>query len=103
MNIANALVLAHPGSGWGHMGGNDWSGWMWLWGTIMMLLWIAVIGVAVWLVIRFAGPRRDDSRRDETRPQDVTGTESARRILAERYARGEISSEEYDERLAKLR
>lgn len=103
MDIANVLVLAHPGSGWGHMGDDGWSGWMWLWGTLMMLLWIAVIGVAVWLVVRFAGPHRDGPPREDTRPRDVTGTESARRILAERYARGEISGEEYDERLAKLR
>lgn len=33
----------------------------------------------------------------------ATGRERAREILAERYARGEISTEEYEERLAKLR
>ncbi|WP_222869915.1 SHOCT domain-containing protein [Actinomadura decatromicini] len=94
MNIGYALAIAGQGDRWGHMGNDGWSGWMWLWGTLMMLFWIAVIGAAVWLVVRAATQRR---------AEPPTGRERARELLAERYARGEISTEEYDERLAKLR
>lgn len=45
-----AFVLADT-HGWGHMDG--WGGgWMWLWGTLMMLSWVAIIAAAVWLVSR---------------------------------------------------
>ncbi|MGC1513049.1 MAG: hypothetical protein WA797_09065 [Acidimicrobiales bacterium] len=33
--------------GWGHMDG--WGGgWMWLWGTLMMFSWVAIIAAAIW-------------------------------------------------------
>ena len=38
-----------------HMWGG---GWMWLWGSLMMLFWVAVIAVVVVLVAR--GPHRKD-------------------------------------------
>ncbi|MEU8344859.1 SHOCT domain-containing protein [Spirillospora sp. NPDC048832] len=98
MNIGYALVAAAPGDGWGHMGNGGWSGWMWLWGTAMVLFWVIVIGAAAWLVARAAMPRRT-----RTPGSSAVRLEHAREILAERYARGEISTEEYDERLAKLR
>ncbi|NKZ04291.1 SHOCT domain-containing protein [Actinomadura latina] len=79
------------------MGNGGWSGWMWLWGTAMVLFWVAVIGAAAWLVARAAAPRRTGAP-----GPGKPGLEHAREILAERFARGEISTEEYDERLAKL-
>jgi putative membrane protein len=66
-------------------GGGGW----WIWGTLMMVVAIAVIALVVWLIVR--NPRADDGR-----------STSARDILSERYARGEIDSEEYEERLRKL-
>ena len=74
---------------WGdHMRGWD-GGWMWLWGTLMMLTWVAIIAAAVWLIIRSV--RGDgDSRR-------------AREVLDERFARGELTVEEYRERREALR
>ena len=51
------------------------------------LLWLVVLGAATWFVVRRLGPRE----------------RQATDILAERYARGEMSSEEYRERLAELR
>lgn len=56
------------------------------WGWLMMLLfWAAIIFVIVW-VVRSTGntPQRDG--------------DSARRILDERFARGEIEREDYEER-----
>jgi len=85
---ATATLLAQTDDGWwGHMRG--WGGgWMWLWGTLMMLTWVGLIAVAVWLVARSLGG---------TRPN------RAREILDERYARGELTTEEYRERLDGLR
>lgn len=56
------------------------------WWPIWAILWIAVIGALVWW---FA--RRRDRRHD---PLD-----RAREIIAERYARGELTAEEYRARL----
>ena len=88
-----AGVLAHH-DGWdGHMGwGGGW--WMLIWGTLMMA---GLVVLVVWLVRTTAtggGVSRGSGSED---PFD-----SARRILAERYARGELSTEEYRERLDEL-
>jgi putative membrane protein len=56
------------------------------WWIPLALLWAALIGTVIWLVIR------------TIRNRGRTGMERAREILAERYARGEISGEEYRER-----
>lgn len=75
----------------GHMMWGNRAGWVWLWGTLMMLAVIAAIAVGAWLIIR-----------STRRPETTTGNR-AREILAERYARGELSTEEYHERLNALR
>jgi putative membrane protein len=54
-------------------------------------LWVVVLGTAIWFVVR---TRRHGAR---------SGFEQATEILAERYARGELSTEEYRERLDELR
>jgi putative membrane protein len=76
-----ANVVANSGD-WDH-------GWA-LW-PLMWVFWIALVTLGVWLVMR------------RMRPSDASGLDSARRILAERYARGEISGDEYRERLDQLR
>ncbi len=81
------LLLAHDGDHGGHMWGGD--GWMWLWGGLMMLLWIGVAVVVIWAIVRAFGNRRH-------------GEADAAGILAERYARGELTTEEYEERAATL-
>ncbi len=81
--IVFAALLAHRWDD--HMWGR---GWMWLWGSSMLVLLVGAIVVVVWLVVR-------DHRR-------VPSARTARDILAERYARGEITTEEYRERLHQL-
>jgi putative membrane protein len=68
------------------LAGSDWDhgGFWWL---PFWLLWLVLFGAAIWFVVRKARPRRP----------------SATDILAERYARGELDSEEYRERLSELR
>ncbi|MFF5211118.1 SHOCT domain-containing protein [Streptosporangium sp. NPDC000396] len=79
--------------GWGHMWGG---GWGWLWGGLMMLFWVGLIALVVWLVTRAASGSRPAP------PPERSGLDRARDILSERYARGEISTEEYRDRLTHL-
>jgi putative membrane protein len=65
----------------------DHGGFWWL---PVALLWVVVLGAAIWFVVR------------AVRSRERSGIERARDILAERYARGEVSGEEYRERLDEL-
>jgi putative membrane protein len=71
-----AVLIAH--SGWHHDGG---------WWFPFGLLWLVLVAATIWVVVRNIRSRED----------------SATDILAARYARGELSSEEYRERLEELR
>ncbi|MFR9776993.1 SHOCT domain-containing protein [Micromonospora sp. MS34] len=68
------------------------NGWFWPMGLMMVgwLLLAVIIAAAVWLAVGRV--------RRPTHPN-----ESARRILADRYARGELSDEDYQRRLDGLR
>jgi putative membrane protein len=59
------------------------------WWVIWPILWLAVIVAGVWFLSRRW--RRGGSPLD-----------GARKILAERFARGELSYDEYQERLTQL-
>lgn len=90
-----AMVIADTKI-WGHMGGDDhmtgWGGgWMWLWGTLVVLSCIAIVVGAIWLI----------SRGRDANPTGAT-TSRAHDILDERYARGELTTEEYRERVEQL-
>jgi putative membrane protein len=80
-------LLSHHGE-WDGWGGE----WWWIVGRMFFLaVWVLLIVLAVRWFGR-GGRRREPS-----------GLERARDVLAERYARGEISTEEYNERLERLR
>ena len=58
-------------------------GWgMTLGGSIWMLIWIAALVVMVWLIVR--------------RPDDRPRADDAQAILRARFARGELSQEEFE-------
>jgi putative membrane protein len=82
------------------MGG--WDGGMmgtfgWLWMLIPLLFWGGLLALMAWAVVRiFPSGRAGDGRREGSAP-------SAEDILRERFARGEVSAEEYKERLQMLR
>lgn len=63
---------------------------MWFGGGLMWLFWLLII-VAVVLLVRLI-----------IRGLSPTSTDSALEILKKRYARGEISEEEYEQRKNKL-
>ncbi len=77
---------------------------MWVFGGLMMLGMIVLAGLVVWGVLRL----RDHPRAIPAALHDATGAPTAegragiRLILDERYARGELSSDEYAERLRTL-
>ncbi len=61
---------------------------------LMWLFWLAVVAVVVFLVVRLAGSSRGSSD---------SMSESPETALKRRYARGEISREEYERILEDLR
>jgi putative membrane protein len=79
-----ALVLGDYG---GHMDGDGW-GWMWIPGLVFMLVFAIAAVAAVGVLARGNQADRGPGPRE---------------ILAERYARGELSTEDYHERLEGLR
>jgi putative membrane protein len=74
-----------------HMGWGGW--WMLIWSTVLI---VALIVLAVWLIRSFTNP---PSRPDTPTPDPL---DRARSILAERYARGELTTDEYRDRLDHL-
>ncbi len=78
MNTFQNLATLSAHSGWHHDGG---------WWFPFGLLWLVLFAAAIWFVVRNVKSRQT----------------SATDILAERYARGELSSEEYRDRLEELR
>jgi putative membrane protein len=71
--------------------------WFWFlpfW-PLSILVWIAIFGLACWLLFRTLGWGRGTWTQAE-------GGQRAREILAERYARGEITTEEYRDRLNQI-
>jgi putative membrane protein len=73
-----------------HMGDGGGAGW-WVMGSMMVIFMLGIVALVVWLIVR------------STHANGAGQSSSAREILSERYARGEIDHDEYDERLKRLR
>lgn len=90
ISIASEAHAQGPSQGYGM-----WPGMMgwgcgigWPWPIMMFVFWIAVIVGVVFIVRRFALP--------QNRGRGGSSEESALDILKKRYAKGEISREEYE-------
>lgn len=72
-----------------------WNGSGTWWMVLMPLLWIALIGLIVWAVVRLVrpGPRP---------PGDAVQRDTALDILDRRYAAGDIDTDAYLQRRAQL-
>jgi putative membrane protein len=90
MESSAIWTVAQRGGAYGpmgeHMSGWAW-GWMWVGGSVLLIVLLALVALAVVAVVRSSRP--PDPSSQTSRPQ---------RILDERYARGELSTEEYRER-----
>lgn len=84
------LVSGWGYGGWGMMrtGMMEGFGFMWL----MPIFWIAILGLIIWAIVAVVG------RSGESRGQGSPKTDSPLEILKQRYARGEISKEEYEQK-----
>ena len=76
---------------WGFQQTFQW--WMPFFGMGMMLFMMAIVGLAVWGIVRFATDRRDRPAPGETPTE----------IFEKRLARGEISSEQFQDAQELLR
>lgn len=72
------------------MGGNCMGGMMWL----MWIFWIVVAALIVWGVYRFTRGRGSGGQANQEPTERATPMET----LQQRYAAGEINTEEYEER-----
>lgn len=75
-------------------------GWMWLWG----LLALAGLFVLIFVVVRVTagGIKRNETSGTLLAGVGVVERRTPRQILEERYARGELTTEKYRERLTVL-
>ena len=81
------------GNGYGMHGGGSW---------LFAIFLLVGLGLLVYVVVRFLGPSRT---RDDAKPSTATegpARSTARGILDERLARGELSPTEYRDRLETL-
>ena len=77
--------------GWGYgLGAGMWVSW---------LIIVLIVALVVFLVVRASGP--DDAPQPQGHAR-LVGRPTPFEILADRYARGEIGTEEYEERLSHL-
>jgi putative membrane protein len=72
--------------------GYGWSGFFWM--ILWMLIWVGVLSLVVWTIIRATSRRRWQTTHHEWRIQ--SNEPSALEILNRRYARGELETATYE-------
>ena len=80
------------GAAW-NWGSGSWgpgmmSGLGWVWRLLSTLFFLVVVALIIWAVVRAVG--------HSSPPPETKSGDSALEILRQRYARGEISREEYE-------
>ena len=78
---------------------NDWPTWGgWLAMGLMTLAFVGFVSAMVVVVLRSLNQPHDN-----TGPSTVAGPDNPQRVLADRFARGEIDADEYKQRREVLR
>jgi len=83
---------------WGY--GFSWGGMLLM--LLSMALWIALLVVVVWAIIRWLDRRTSSSGSINTSTPPTPGNPSALEILGQRYARGEIDTATFEQMLKRL-
>jgi len=83
----------------GYDGGGSWM--MWVFGGLMMIGILALIGLVAWAIVT-AATRAHSGPATGSATADAGGRGRTRQLLDERYARGEMTTDEYTERLHTL-
>ena len=93
-----ATLLSQDGPDWGQQGwdGRHWGGSWWPWILFPLLFWGGILFLIAWILARLFPHNRSNGRSEAPR-------DSAEEILRERFARGEVSAEEYTRSLKILR
>ena len=81
--------------------GSGMSGWGYALMTVSMILFWGAVIFGIVLLVRYFG--RSGQPPAARPPRSAEPPQSPERLLAERFARGEIGEEEYQQRLAVLR
>ncbi|MCH0563148.1 MULTISPECIES: SHOCT domain-containing protein [unclassified Streptomyces] len=69
-----------------------WDGGGWAWMTFMPILWIVLVGLLVWALVRLTHPL---GRGTGGAPPGTPGRETPEEILDRRFAAGEIDADAY--------
>ena len=75
-------------------------GWMWLWGLLAVVGLILLVLVIVWVAV--GGIKRNNAPGTTPAASGAGVNSTPRQILDERYAKGELTTQEYRERLTVL-
>ena len=86
--------------GYGNAGGGSWM--MWVFGGLMMVGFLVLIGLVAWAVVTATTRAHPSRAATEPVAAESGGSARTRQILDERYARGELTTDEYTERLHTL-
>jgi putative membrane protein len=90
LSIIAGLVSDWGYGDWGMMGPGMMGGFGFMW--LMPIFWIVILGLIIWAIVAVVG------RSAESGGQGSPKSDSALEILKQRYARGEISKEEYEQK-----
>jgi putative membrane protein len=83
---------------WGY--GFSWGGMLLM--LLSMALWIALLVVVVWAIIRWLDRRTSPSGSTNTSTPPTPSSSSALEILGQRYARGEIDTATFEQMRERL-
>jgi len=104
--LVGANILGNQNyGGWGMMGPGMMNGWGFGFGWIgMILMWLIPVGILSLVILGIAGLVRSLTSDDQgsTPPPRTNDQSTPREILQSRYARGDITREQYLEILADL-
>jgi len=85
--------------GYGY-GGGSWM--MWVFGGVMMLGVLVLVGLLAWAIVTATTRAQPGHLAADLSAASASGRGRTRQVLDERYARGEITTDEYTERLHNL-